>query len=198
MKKNTFISLFVLVSMLFLFNACKKHSVTTIENLAKQPTYWKASTDSFGSLVSYFNLPQNSSDSVIDVGFVMTSKNSPDEFPYVELICSPKNDFTDIFFVEIEYKCSHELLVKLSQSDFGENGLATYAHYQSVLPVSDKLNKVKIALTDFTQPQWADSVSLSVQLDMKNVNAIYLAPNMNYEKGDTANLSIYSLKMIGK
>jgi len=187
-----FVSLFTLLGCKQPSNNNTYQNDAAQKNLTSFPQLWSASTDTFGSR---FLIQDNLvSDEIVSVEFSIVQKlHSHSWYPYVELICKLPYVLSDSNTITISYKCSRGLIVKLSQSDFGENGIASYAHYQFSLPPSIEFTQASLYPQQFQQPVWADSISKKIALNLSNVDAIYLVPDLNYETGDHATLIVSKL-----
>jgi peptidoglycan/xylan/chitin deacetylase (PgdA/CDA1 family) len=127
-------------------------------NLTAFPGIWSTGVDSHGSTQQVFL--QLVKAGVADVAFSIAEGDaSLGIFPYVELVCKIAPTLAGMEGLEIEYQCDSDLLVKLSQSDFGPDGNATYSHYQFRVPASQDWSYKKLAFEKFEQPAWTPDTS---------------------------------------
>jgi len=195
------LSLFFVLTFLVILSSCKEGNKTTTPekaesadaligtNLLNYPGIWEAATDEFGSSFKVTDPIVNNE--MIDVEFTIARKID-ERWPFVELKCLPNIDYTTISALNITYECKKGVTVKLNQKDFSDGGDKSYAHYQFELePTSDKPITRTILFKDFTQPSWASDESKEIALDLNNVTAIYLVPNIDYEIGETERLIIH-------
>ena len=116
-------------------------------------------------------------------------------FPFVELICALNDNIANYSGGSITYKCDSDLLIKLSQSDFGPAGNSTYSHYQLLVPASDEWNTVHFNFGEFGQPDWATDESRAIPLITENVDAVYLVPALDYQQEESATLKVKDLRL---
>ena len=161
-------------------------------NLLAHASEWSASTDRLGSSVKIGDkLIRNG---VAEAHFDLT-KRTGDGYPFVEMICKLEQNIAPYSGGSITYRCDSDLLIKLSQADFGAGGNDTYAHYQLLLPKSSEWNTVHFTFDSFVQPAWTPEQSAQIGLVKKNVDAIYLVPNLDYDIGESATLSVKDLRL---
>jgi hypothetical protein len=158
------------------------------DDMLAYPDIWYASVDAFGSSVKA-DMPVVQ-DGKIDIEFTIAKMAEPDEWPYAELICEPGIGMSALRGISLRYKSSVDLTLKLSQKDFAEEGNASYAHYQYVLPKSASFVDEVVMVDEFAQPAWADEASRKIELDLANVSAVYLVPALDYTRGQTGSFSL--------
>ncbi|KMQ52166.1 hypothetical protein CHISP_0847 [Chitinispirillum alkaliphilum] len=156
---------------------------------------WRATTDDLGS--SFQTGEELIEEGIAKVTFTIAVKEEEDEWPYVELICETGMDLSEVQGMEIVYRCTSPLIIKLSQSDFGYEGNQTYSHYEYTAPASEEWNTVQISISDFTQPDWAPEDSRAIPLKMENVPDIYLVPALDYTTGESGTVEVKSLLLYG-
>lgn len=193
----------ILFAVAIAFTSCQTTSSNVVEEVAVEAAEvnnfgellhtakWTPTTDNYGS--SYECADEVIVDGEINVDFVITQKDGPDIWPYIELICATGAPLTGLETITLDYKCSKSLKIKLSQSDFGSAGDSSYAHYYIEVPAADEWTTVTVNIADFNQPSWAPEGSKGVGLKLENVNDIYLVPAASYEVGEPASLSVRSL-----
>lgn len=165
-------------------------SKTHAENLLYTAKEWKAYSDQLGSSFSPSEMVVV--DSLIEVDFTLKKKEEG-EIVFIELVCDIGDSLAGKQGLELTYKCETDLLVKLSQSDFGGEGDQSYAHYQFRLPASESLTTAKLTFAEFTQPAWAPDASKGFPLKLENVRHIYLTPAVPELTGGSALLGIKAL-----
>lgn len=155
---------------------------------------WTANTDTIGS--SFKSTDPLIKNNQIEVEFTLAKKEEDKGWPYAELICATGAPLTSVKIVEITYQSESDVSVKFSQSDFGGKGDNSYAHYQHVIPATEKWSVMQLKVTDFKQPSWAPEASQAVKLNLDNVENVYLAPNLNFQTGETKTLKVKSLRLL--
>ena len=174
-----------------LSTACRSNPPKTPQtNNLLYTSEWKAVTDLSGSSYSPENIAV--SDSLLEVSFTLKKKEE-DEIVFIELVCSLNSNLSSSKGLEISYKCDTPLLIKLSQSDFGNEGDRSYAHYQYMVPASETLNTVSVNFKHFTRPLWTPRASKGKAMKLEHINAIYLTPKIDAATGGSAALSIKGL-----
>lgn len=160
-------------------------------NLIETAAVWRPAVDSYGS--SFVVDPAIIVDGEINVEFTIAQKLG-DEWPYVELICETgAENLAGVQTITLTYKCEKYLKVKLSQSDFGAEGDSSYAHYYFELDAAEDWTTVTMVIDEFYQPGWAPASAMEVPLTRENIQNIYLVPDVNYNIGDSAMLSVKSM-----
>lgn len=167
----------------------------TTGNLLATAKEWSAAADPFGSEYA-------TGESLIECGsakvsFTQTALKD-NRNPWVELICKLDGTLENYAGGYITYKCESDLLIKLSQSDFGAAGNSTYAHYQFLIPKSSEWLTVHFDFSKFTQPSWAPEASRKIPLRKENIDAIYLVPAMNTASEASATLEVKDLRLFNK
>ena len=156
------------------------------------PEKWAAMTDEYGSTHT-FTEPYVK-EGKVEGSFTIAKKTAEDMWPYVEFVANINNKLTGAKGVKITYKCDKALTVKYPQSDFVED--ESYAMYQFTLPVATELTTVFIKTEEFTQPDWTEEANKK-PLNLDNVEALYLVPEISYDLGETSNMSVTELEIIG-
>lgn len=98
--------------------------------------------------------------------------------------------------ISLTYKCDIELLIKLSQQDYGKEGDESYAHYQVTLPPATEWTTKEVALSNFSRPHWTPASSKDFGLIPERIDALYFTPQMTDEKGGNATLQIRSVELL--
>ena len=163
-------------------------------NLVFNDGQWRPSVDSHGSTFDTGTV--FISDEAVKVVFTITQRTG-NFWPYVELICALGRRLTEVNGMEVSYRTDRPLKVKLSQSDFGPDGIGTYAHYEYTIPAVEDWETVRLRVDHFEQPSWADEQSRAIPLNMNNVQDIYFVPDLDYTTGDTGTLEIRSFILYG-
>lgn len=164
------------------------------ENLILMKNKWSVAVDPFGSEFHYEE-PLITND-IAEVSFTIAKRTHNDQWsPYIELICDVEADFSGFSGVRITYQCGTDLLMKLSQHDFGSIGNKTYSHYQYRLPPSCTWNTVWIDFSLFEQPYWTPEISKSIPLIKENINAVYMVPDLDATIGETTTIRVNHLEL---
>lgn len=169
--------------------------ITSSENLLFTANKWTAVTDTLGSTF----LPHRIVviDGQIDVDFTLKKKEEG-EIVFIELVCQLGHNLSDQSGLSLDYKCETPLVIKLSQSDFGKDGDASYAHYQYVVPASDTITTVFLKFSNFTQPEWTPEYTRNIPMKLENVDAIYLTPKVDDVTGGRSCLAVKGLYLSKK
>lgn len=162
------------------------------KNLVEVATYWRPQVDAFGSSVDTGSALVK--DGVVSAEFTMVKQPSPDQWPYVELMCGLGQNLGSQDTIEISYKSDRPLIVKLVQSDLSEAGNETYAYYEIALHPSPKSWTVtRVLVENFSQPVWAPEEAMFVPLRAENVAEVQLVPEIDEKVGGTGKVSINKL-----
>ncbi len=154
---------------------------------------WKAVTDQLGS--SHTPETVEIADSLMEVNFTL-KKQEESEIVFIELVCALDGNLDSTNGIELSYKCETPLVVKLSQSDFGQHGDESYAHYQFVVPASESIRTERLTFDTFTQPDWTPDYSKGKAMNLAHVNAIYLTPQVDAATGGSAALGVKALYVL--
>ncbi len=158
-------------------------------NLLQYPELWRTATDTFGSKKD--EGPGLITNGIAAVKFTIATQNSNQAFnPWVELICEIAGTLHGAKEIVISYKCDTDLLLKLSQKDFGEQGNQTWAHFQYRFKPSEVWKYETIDFSGFRQPDWTPEKAKKIPMKLENVDAIYLVPNLNPAIGQSATLQV--------
>ncbi|WNO10258.1 hypothetical protein [Teredinibacter sp. KSP-S5-2] len=153
---------------------------------------WKAGYDPYGSRVDW----GKTSEQAIKTVFSLNGKQNAQNWPYVELIYSSPNSLEGVKTIQLAYKSSTPMIVKLSQSDFSSAGDNSYAHYQIKIPATKKWKTIKLKTKKFKQPGWAPKSAKAIDLNLGNVSAVYFAPDIDLEKGGEGVFELQELKLL--
>ncbi len=166
-----------------------QNTVQKTENLLYTAS-WKAVTDKLGSAFK----PEKIAvvDSLMEVNFTLKQQKET-EIVFIELVCGLGHNLSKHSGLKINYKCETPLVVKLSQSDFGKDGDKSYAHYQFIVPASEKITTTELSFADFTQPIWTPEASKGKAMKLENIDAIYLVPNIDAATGGKSLLGVKAL-----
>lgn len=96
--------------------------------------------------------------------------------------------------IMLEYKSSTDLVVKLSQQDYGGEGDKSYAHYQYTLPAQTHWQTRCINLNDFSRPSWTPASSVDKGIIKDHVSAVYFVPDLKDERGGDGVIQIRGIK----
>ncbi len=153
---------------------------------------WYAATDDFGSSHNSDGESIDISNGEIKVEFDMYKKQEGMNWPFVELVSETGRELSGAETITIEYKSTHDLKIKLSQTDFGPEGDGSYAHYETKIPMAADWAKVTVILDEFNQPSWAPNI---IPLNLDNVQNIYLVPAIDATIGGKATLEVRLLEI---
>ena len=182
----------VMASMSVAQDLKKVIPVASGKNLVEEATYWLPQVDELGSTVDTGSaLVQKG---VVAAKFMMVKQPSPQQWPYVELMCGLGRGLHQQDTLEISYKSDKQLLLKLVQSDLSDAGNETYAYYEMVLHSSPKSWSVaRVLIENFTQPAWAPEEAMFVPLRPENVAEIQIVPQIDEAVGGTGSIKINRL-----
>ena len=186
--------IFLLFNIIFFFflTACNNNNQVSPSkypnNMIELKNNWEAKSDNYGSSIS--DIPLFEDSSIAKVEFTLINKTKEDEYPYIELICKLGDNLVNIDTLVLTYKCTTPLIVKLSQSDFGGNGNATYSHFQYILESANDFITVQFLISDFKQPEWTPEKSKLIKYNPTNVDAVYFTPQIDEITGGKATLEI--------
>ncbi len=163
-------------------------------NLLYDAPAWYPAADHYGSAIdtgdAFF------SQGIVAVDFTLASKKVDDAWPYIELVCETGQPLTGTDSIIVSYKCDTTMSLKLYQTDLGSEGNESYALYHTSLPSSKEWTTQTVAVADFVQPSWADEESRAIELNLDNVERIYLVPNLNAEVGGESRIEVKYLSLI--
>lgn len=115
---------------------------------------------------------------------------------WVELIYDlPNKTLAGQSSIMLEYKSSTDLVVKLSQQDYGGQGDKSYAHYQFTLPAQTHWQTKCINLADFSRPNWTPANSIDKGIIKEHVSAIYLVPDLKDALGGKAIIAVKNISI---
>lgn len=97
--------------------------------------------------------------------------------------------------IMLEYKSSTDLVVKLSQQDYGAQGDKSYAHYQYILPAQTHWQTKCINLSDFSRPNWTPTSSVDKGIIKEHVGAVYLVPDLKDAMGGKAVVAVKNISI---
>ena len=165
------------------------------ENLLFTPNQWYATTDNYGS-----DLDTTDAlivDDTLAVKFSLTAKKPNTDWPYVEAVYESKSPLSGTDSIKVTYKCDSNLVIKFNQTELGEDGLGSYAFYETTLPKSpSKWTTKSVALSSFKQPDWADSKDKEIKLNLDHSSRIYFVPNICDQTGGVASVSLKEIILI--
>jgi hypothetical protein len=156
--------------------------------------HWHYAVDPHGSAA--FPAIPLVKDGIARIRFVRVPRVDVANNSWVELIYTlPNGNITAYEGIVIRYQSSSQLVVKLSQADYGAEGDKTYAHYQITLPAAASWHTEKVAFADFSRPDWTPASSVDKGIIKQNVNAIYLVPDLTDAQGGEAEIAIKALEL---
>lgn len=184
-------SKYILISAIVaLVVACSPHDLSETGDL--DAVYWRYATDPHGSKATYDGeLVQQG---IARIEFHRVPRVDARNNSWVELIYDlPAGRLQDEPTIELRYQSSTDLVVKLSQRDYGELGDQSYAHYQAIVPATDHWQSVQLSVGDFQRPNWTPEASADQGIVPAHVNAIYLVPDLTDDEGGAAQLAVRSI-----
>ncbi len=163
-------------------------------NLLYDAPAWYPAADHYGSAIdtgdAFF------SQGIVSVDFTLATKKVDDAWPYIELVCETGQPLTGTDSIIVSYKCDTTMSLKLYQTDLGSEGNESYALYHIELPSSEDWTTQTVGIVDFVQPEWADAESRAIDLNLDNVERIYLVPNLSAETGGESSIKVKYLSLI--
>ena len=192
-----FIVLFLLLGLSSAEEKLSSKKSVHFTNAVSIPSQWHPATDDLGSKIDTTGgLYQGSS---LKVQFTITKKTTA-IWPFVELIFESPHDFSGSQAIELEYKCDHDLVVKLFQDDFGPapKGNDSYSLYQTKVPSSTKWKTLRLNYSDFVFPTWVPANSIDIAMNLEKTKKLYFTPALDATQGGTSLLQIRSLRFIDK
>jgi hypothetical protein len=189
-----FICISALLVLAYIFPA----KILLAKELTQTPldiTQWSYATDPYGSeAIIHGQLLQNKD---IWIKFTRVPRLDEGRNSWIELIYQlPNATLLGKSKIKVTYKCSIDLLIKLSQKDYGKDGDGSYAHYQIKLPASDEWLEQEVDLADFTRPVWTPDSSIDVGIVPKDIDVLYFTPSLTDEKGGEAILQIRAVELL--
>ncbi|NTS76409.1 hypothetical protein HR060_05960 [Catenovulum sp. SM1970] len=155
---------------------------------------WHYATDPYGSSAKA-QLPQTDTD-IVSIEFDRVPRVDVKRNSWVELIYQLESgNLEGTNKVLINYKSSADLILKLSQKDYGKEGDQSYAHYQKVVPQANDWQTIEVDISKFSRPEWTPYHSSDVGIIKKNIDAIYFVPDLTDKTGGKASLSIKNIQL---
>ena len=180
---------FYLLLCVFLLSAC---SLVTQKHDANA---WHYATDPHGSYAEYDT--QLVTDEHIAVRFFRVPRVDKQNNSWVELIYDlPTKSLVGSNEIELTYQSDKPLIIKLSQAEYGAKGDGSYAHYQISLPSAESWRTERVAITQFTRPDWTPTWSPDKGIVHKHISALYFVPSLTDEDGGSATITIKSLTLL--
>ena len=163
-------------------------NLVTANNWTAQVDEYGSSLDTTGGLIKK---------NLISIGFTLSKMKNENQWPYIELIGSTPSGLAGVTSIKVTYQCPKNVLLKLSQPDFGWEGDESYAHYQNTLPASSSTWKtVTLPISGFSQPSWAPKSALATPLKLSDIAALYFTPVLDETKGESTTLKIKSVVLV--
>lgn len=164
-------------------------------NWIDSTNYWHPATDALGSTID--TAGGLFKEGFASVGFTITPKKS-EVWPFVELIFTLPAPLVGKSQLELTYRCDQELLVKLSQSDFGPapEGNETWSHFQVVVPAAAEWSRLQLPFKTFGFPNWAPEKSRVIPMRLENIQGIYFTPVLDAIAGESSRLEIQTLEIL--
>lgn len=182
-----------------LLTACQSSpsTVQTDKNLAQNLTgdlltiaQWETNIDPFGS--SYYADNGFLNNNHLKITLNQAGRTSYDNWPYAELVCSLPSAPEGLKSMTLTYRSTQPLDIKLMQEDFGFEGNKTYTFYTAKLMASPSFRTTTIDINQFTLPSWAPRKSKKIALNLQNVSAINIEPNIQNDRGAKTDIEIKS------
>lgn len=156
---------------------------------------WRYATDPYGS--EAFVCSALVDDQGASIAFSRVPRVDAQRNSWVELIYDlPEGNLNSVTRVKITYKSSEDLVIKLSQKDYGGDGDKTYAHYQTKIDSADQWQQVTVDLDDFQRPSWTPQSSVDKGIIKENISALYFVPSLTDERGGNAELKIQDVQLL--
>lgn len=157
---------------------------------------WRYATDPYGSQADYVasTLVNNG---VAAMNFIRIPRVDAKRNSWVEMIYDlPKGELGSTNAIKVTYQSSTDLVIKLSQKDYGSDGDGSYAHYQTLLPASEHWKTETVTLQQFSRPSWTPTSSVDKGIVTNHVSALYFVPDLQDSKGGKAALAIKHIELI--
>ena len=155
---------------------------------------WRYATDPHGSTASIKKALLH--EEQVWVAFNRVRRVDAKNNSWVELIYDlPNKTLAGQSGIMLEYKSSTDLVVKLSQQDYGGEGDKSYAHYQYTLPAQTHWQTKCINLSDFSRPSWTPASSVDKGIIKEHVGAIYLVPDLKDAVGGKAVVAVKNISI---
>lgn len=150
---------------------------------------WRYATDPHGSQ-AILNGPLVNSERV-EIAFKRVPRVDKLNNSWVELIYDlPNKQLPKQANITLTYQSDKDMVIKLSQKDYGGEGDKTYAHYQAVLPAASHWQTTTVSLDDFQRPSWTPASSIDKGIIAEHVSALYFVPDLTDAKGGEAYIKI--------
>lgn len=183
---------FLLAPLLIAGISACSHANNSPSTLNKEQ--WSYATDPYGSEAAFQE--ELITEHCAWVHFKRIPRVDAKRNSWVELIYNlPEKSLGPYKRIQISYKSDRELILKLSQKDYGSEGDKSYAHYQLVLPAAPEWNNQQVDIADFQRPHWTPKESKDVGIIGDRVSAIYFTPSLTDEAGGEATIEIKSLDL---
>jgi len=157
-------------------------------------TQWRYATDPHGSQ-AILNGPLVNSERV-EIAFKRVPRVDKLNNSWVELIYDlPNKQLPKQANITLTYQSDKDMVIKLSQKDYGGEGDKTYAHYQTVLPAASTWTTQTVTLNDFQRPSWTPASSIDKGIITNHVSALYFVPDLTDAKGGEAYIKIQSVSV---
>ncbi|WP_152996217.1 carbohydrate binding domain-containing protein [Pseudoalteromonas sp. H105] len=188
------ISLLVFSSVLSVSSTSEQHCQQALSSDPLNEKNWRYATDPHGSEVK--TKQTLIKDERVWISFKRVPRVDAKNNSWVELIYDlPNQTLEENSTILLEYKSRKNLVVKLSQKDYGGQGDKSYAHYQYILPAQTKWGTHCIDLADFARPSWTPENSVDKGIIKENVSAIYLVPDLKDELGGEATIEVKNISL---
>lgn len=183
----------IISAMVLLVAGCSPQELPEKGDL--DAVHWRYATDPHGSSATYEGeLVQYG---IARIEFQRVPRVDERNNSWVELIYDlPEGRLQDEPQIELSYQSSTDLVIKLSQREYGELGDQSYAHYQAVVSATDNWQQVRLSRADFQRPDWTPATSADKGIVPAHVNAIYLVPDLTDDQGGAARLSVRSVRLL--
>ncbi|WP_245321309.1 hypothetical protein [Pseudoalteromonas sp. KS88] len=187
-------SLMVLSSVLSVSSVSEQNCQQELPTSILNEKEWRFATDPHGSEVKVKQTLLT--DERIWISFKRVPRVDAKNNSWVELIYDlPNQTVEGKSTILLEYKSSKNLVVKLSQRDYGGQGDKSYAHYQYILPAQTQWGTHCVNLDDFSRPSWTPVNSIDKGIIKEHVSAIYLVPDLKDELGGEATIEVKNISL---
>lgn len=189
------ISFLVFSPVLSMSSTSEQHCQQAASTAPLNEKNWRYATDPHGSEVK--TKQTLIKDERIWISFKRVPRVNAKNNSWVELIYDlPNQTLEENSTIMLQYKSSKDLVVKLSQKDYGGFGDKSYAHYQYTLPVQHRWGTHCINLADFSRPSWTPVNSVDKGIIKEHVSAIYLVPDLQDAFGGEAVIEVKHIALI--
>ncbi|TMO57916.1 hypothetical protein [Pseudoalteromonas phenolica] len=166
----------------------------TTDTATLDETQWRYATDPHGSQ-AILNGSLVTTEHV-EIAFKRVPRVDKLNNSWVELIYDlPNKQLPEQASITLTYQSDKDMIIKLSQKDYGGDGDKTYAHYQTALPAANVWTTQTVTLNDFQRPSWTPASSTDKGIITEHVSALYFVPKLTDAQGGEAFIKIKNVNI---